>query len=84
MEYSLCLFFAKSVSYTFLFWLPTYISDAGGFQAAMSADLATVFDIGGIAGGLIAGLASDRTSASAVICAIMLVVAMPMVGPNSL
>ena len=26
VEYSLCLFFAKLVSYTFLFWLPFYIS----------------------------------------------------------
>lgn len=26
IEFSLCLFFAKLVSYTFLFWLPKYIS----------------------------------------------------------
>lgn len=29
VEYSLCLFFAKLVSYTFLFWLPSYIENTG-------------------------------------------------------
>ena len=28
IEFSLCLFFAKLVSYTFLFWLPKYIKKA--------------------------------------------------------
>jgi hypothetical protein len=28
-EFSMCLFFSKLVSYTFLFWLPTYIKDSG-------------------------------------------------------
>ena len=27
LEFSLCLFFAKLVSYTFLYWLPTFIMD---------------------------------------------------------
>lgn len=26
IEYSLCLFFTKLVSYTFLYWLPQYIA----------------------------------------------------------
>ena len=29
IEFSLCLFFAKLVSYTFLYWLPLYISNVG-------------------------------------------------------
>ena len=29
LEFSLCLFFAKLVSYTFLYWLPTLIMDTG-------------------------------------------------------
>ncbi|CAB4070338.1 SLC37A1_2 [Lepeophtheirus salmonis] len=29
IEFSLCLFFAKLVSYTFLYWLPTFIKDNG-------------------------------------------------------
>ena len=30
--YALCLFFAKLVAYTFLYWLPFYISYTGTFQ----------------------------------------------------
>ena len=33
IEFSLCLFFAKLVSYTFLFWLPNYISSTSGLDA---------------------------------------------------
>lgn len=29
MEFSLCLLFAKLVSYTFLYWLPLYIFNVG-------------------------------------------------------
>lgn len=29
VEFSLCLLFAKLVSYTFLYWLPLYISNVG-------------------------------------------------------
>lgn len=29
IEFSLCLLFAKLVSYTFLFWLPLYITSVG-------------------------------------------------------
>lgn len=29
VEFSLCLLFAKLVSYTFLFWLPLYITSVG-------------------------------------------------------
>jgi len=31
IEFSLCLFFAKLVSYTFLYWLPTFIKESGKF-----------------------------------------------------
>lgn len=31
MEFSLCLLFAKLVSYTFLYWLPLYIVNVGEF-----------------------------------------------------
>lgn len=32
VEFSLCLLFAKLVSYTFLFWLPLYITKAGNLH----------------------------------------------------
>ena len=31
VEFSLCLLFAKLVSYTFLFWLPLYITNVGEY-----------------------------------------------------
>ncbi|XP_012251926.2 glucose-6-phosphate exchanger SLC37A2 isoform X2 [Athalia rosae] len=78
IEYSLCLFFAKLVSYTFLYWLPLYISASTKFSARLSADLSTLFDIGGIAGAITAGLLSDWSGMSAVTCAAMLSLAVPM------
>jgi len=77
IEFSLCLFFAKLVSYTFLFWLPNYISSTSGFDARSSATLSTFFDVGGIIGGIIAGVISDKSGMSATTCAGMLVAAIP-------
>merc|ERR1719245_1279325 len=42
-----------------------------------AAYLSTLFDVGGIAGGIAAGLISDSTGKSASTCAIMLVAAIP-------
>lgn len=78
IEFSLCLFFAKLVSYTFLYWLPRYIKVSTSFSATDSANLSTLFDVGGILGGIIAGVISDNTGASATTCTVMLLVAIPM------
>ncbi|KAI4529904.1 hypothetical protein MG293_019760 [Ovis ammon polii] len=48
VEFSLCLLFAKLVSYTFLYWLPLYISNVVHFSAKEAGDLSTLFDVGGI------------------------------------
>jgi len=78
LEFSFCLFFAKLVSYTFLFWLPDYISNASHLDAHKAADLSTVFDFGGCLGGIVAGVVSDATGSSACTCAVMLLVAAPL------
>lgn len=78
VDFSLALFFAKLVSYTFLFWLPFYIHASTTFNSAVSAFVSTVFDFGGIIGGILAGYLSDRTGASAITCMIFLVAAVPM------
>lgn len=44
-----------------------------------AAYLSTLFDMGGIVGGILAGLISDYTGKSASTCALMLVTAVPMV-----
>lgn len=78
LEFSMCLLFAKLVSYTFLYWLPLYISNIAHFDAKEAGDMSTLFDVGGIMGGILAGLVSDYTGARAATCWIMLVAAAPM------
>ncbi|XP_068186987.1 glucose-6-phosphate exchanger SLC37A2 isoform X1 [Antennarius striatus] len=78
MEFSLCLLFAKLVSYTFLYWLPLYISNVAHFDAREAGDMSTLFDVGGIVGGIMAGLVSDYTGGRATTCCAMLLCAAPM------
>uniref|UniRef100_A0A0D9X4K5 Major facilitator superfamily (MFS) profile domain-containing protein n=1 Tax=Leersia perrieri TaxID=77586 RepID=A0A0D9X4K5_9ORYZ len=52
--FALCLFFSKLVAYTFLYWLPFYISHTpiGGeyLSDALAGSLSTIFDVGGVLG----------------------------------
>uniref|UniRef100_A0A0R3W1Z3 Sugar phosphate exchanger 3 n=1 Tax=Taenia asiatica TaxID=60517 RepID=A0A0R3W1Z3_TAEAS len=90
IEYSLALFFVKATAYVFLFWLPKYLKEVHGFEATLAADTSAVFDAGGILGGIVAGLITDRGSCYATVCVIMLVLGMPglyvyfLVGDSSL
>ncbi|KAM6970062.1 glucose-6-phosphate exchanger SLC37A2 [Aplochiton taeniatus] len=90
VEFSLCLLFAKLVSYTFLYWLPLYIANVAHFEAKEAGDMSTLFDVGGIIGGIVAGLVSDYSGGRATTCCVMLIVAAPMlflynhIGQNSL
>uniref|UniRef100_A0A672I533 Major facilitator superfamily (MFS) profile domain-containing protein n=1 Tax=Salarias fasciatus TaxID=181472 RepID=A0A672I533_SALFA len=77
IEFSLCLLFAKLVSYTFLFWLPLYITKAANLDAKTAGDLSTLFDVGGIVGGVLAGVISDKLGKRASTCAVMLLLAAP-------
>ena len=76
VEYSLCLFFSKLVSYTFLYWLPRYITSTS-FDSKDSACLSTPFNVGGIVGAILAGYLSDRLRVNGIICNIMLILAIP-------
>ena len=120
VEFSLSLFFSKLVSYTFLYWLPLYISHSNrkllveineihnfgifnsilkmlswsarllcscileAMGATLSADLSTLFDVGGIIGAIAAGVISDHSGMSATTCVGMLAVAAPMVSQTLL
>uniref|UniRef100_A0A673YXR9 Solute carrier family 37 member 1 n=1 Tax=Salmo trutta TaxID=8032 RepID=A0A673YXR9_SALTR len=77
IEFSLCLLFAKLVSYTFLFWLPLYITKAAHLDAKKAGELSTLFDVGGIVGGILAGVISDKLGKRATTCAVMLLLAAP-------
>nr|XP_020669731.1 glucose-6-phosphate exchanger SLC37A2 isoform X2 [Pogona vitticeps] len=78
VEFSFCLLFAKLVSYTFLYWLPLYIVNVAHLTAKEAGDMSTLFDAGGIVGGILAGLISDYTGGRATTCCVMLIVAAPM------
>ncbi|KAL1501753.1 hypothetical protein ABEB36_007023 [Hypothenemus hampei] len=78
VEFSLSLFFAKLVSYTFLYWLPLYVNASTTMGASLSADLSTLFDVGGIAGAIVAGIVSDRSDMPATTCVSMLILSAPM------
>ncbi|GAB2294115.1 hypothetical protein Dimus_028334 [Dionaea muscipula] len=71
--YAFSLFFAKLVAYTFLYWLPFYISytEIGGkyLSSETSGNLSTLFDIGGVVGGILAGYVSDYVDARAITAA---------------
>ncbi|KAM4547389.1 LOW QUALITY PROTEIN: glucose-6-phosphate exchanger SLC37A2 [Fundulus diaphanus] len=75
VEFSLCLMFAKLVSYTFLYWLPLYISNVAHFEAKQAGDMSTLFDAGGILGGILAGLVYGGRAST---CCVMLIAAAPM------
>ncbi|KAM3388925.1 hypothetical protein ACQJBY_011198 [Aegilops geniculata] len=79
--FALCLFFCKLVAYTFLYWLPFYLShtEIGGEYLSDSAAgiLSTLFDVGGVVGGILAGHISDRLDARALTAATFTFSAIP-------
>ncbi|KAL6556250.1 hypothetical protein OROGR_005538 [Orobanche gracilis] len=81
IPFALCLFFAKLVAYTFLYWLPFYLSRTaieGQYMSVKSAgNLSTLFDVGGIIGGILAGYISDKLRARATTAATFLYAAIP-------
>ncbi|KAG2660264.1 hypothetical protein PVAP13_1KG416900 [Panicum virgatum] len=79
--FALCLFFAKLVAYTFLYWLPFYLSQTaiGGehMSAASAGYISVLFDVGGIIGGILAGFISDQLNARATTAAVFMYLAIP-------
>ncbi|PIN20312.1 Permease of the major facilitator superfamily [Handroanthus impetiginosus] len=80
-SYAFCLFFSKLVAYTFLYWLPFYIRHtavAGVHLSHKTAGiLSTIFDIGGVFGGIAAGFISDMIEARAVTSVTFLLLSIP-------
>ncbi|CAL9060950.1 putative glycerol-3-phosphate transporter 4 [Musa acuminata AAA Group] len=81
VPFALCLFFSKLVAYTFLYWLPFYLSHTaigGEYLSVKSAgNLSTLFDVGGIIGGILAGFISDQLNARATTAATFIYLAIP-------
>ncbi|XP_057475123.1 putative glycerol-3-phosphate transporter 4 [Actinidia eriantha] len=81
IPFAFCLFFSKLVAYTFLYWLPFYLSQTaigGEYMSVKSAgNLSTLFDVGGIVGGILAGYVSDKLEARATTAASFMYAAIP-------
>ncbi|KAH7332195.1 hypothetical protein KP509_20G074600 [Ceratopteris richardii] len=79
--FALCLFFTKLVAYTFLYWLPFYIRHTeiqGRYLSdSTSGNLSTIFDVGGVFGGILAGHLSDRMRARAITAASFMYLSIP-------
>lgn len=60
------------------FWFNT-----ATLSASESANLSTLFDVGGIAGAIVAGMLSDYSGMSALTCTAMLALAVPTVSSFS-
>lgn len=80
-SFAICLFFSKLVAYTFLYWLPFYIRHTAVAGVHLSHEtagmLSTIFDIGGVLGGVLAGLVSDKLEARAITSVAFLLLSIP-------
>lgn len=76
-EFALSLFFAKLVAYTFLFWLPYYITSSAALTPAAAARLSAAFDAGGVIGAVLAGALLDKSGTPATVCAAGYIAAAP-------
>ncbi|KAK8941175.1 putative glycerol-3-phosphate transporter 1 [Platanthera zijinensis] len=79
--FAFCLFFSKLVAYTFLYWLPFYISHkviGGEYLSDSTARLlSSLFDVGGVFGGILAGHVSDHLDIRAIMAASFMYSAIP-------
>ncbi|KAL8621692.1 hypothetical protein ACOMHN_024663 [Nucella lapillus] len=78
VPYALCYAFLKLVNYSFFFWLPFYLSNAYNMAETVADRLSIWYDLGGVVGGTVAGVISDRLQTRTVVVTPMLVIAVPM------
>ncbi|KAL2102449.1 hypothetical protein ACEWY4_001617 [Coilia grayii] len=76
IPYSLAYACLKMVNYSFFFWLPFYLSSNFGWKEVEADRLSVWYDVGGIIGGTVQGLASDVLGRRAPIIALSLLLAM--------
>ncbi len=76
IEFAMSLFFCKFVAYTFIYWLPYYLGHVG-FPAETAGYLSIFFDLGGIPGGVIAGVVSDKFGDRGVVIFVYLALTIP-------
>lgn len=76
LAYALAYACLKLVNYAFFFWLPTYLSQGLHWEDRKSDELSNFYDIGGITGGIIAGIITDIMGKRSPIVCFMLLLSM--------
>eukprot|EP00794_Sanderia_malayensis_P009274 gene9274-10252_t len=76
IPYSLSYACLKMVNYSFFFWLPTYLAQGLHWKDKKSDELSNFYDLGGIFGGIIAGVVSDRLGYRSPVVSTMLLLSM--------
>lgn len=77
IPYSLAYAFLKLVNYSFFFWLPFYLNNQYNWKESTADQLSTAYDIAGIIGGTLVGLASDRLGKRTILIVPMLILSIP-------
>jgi len=75
--YSLCFACLKMINYSFLFWLPFYLTSKFGWRETVAGEISIWYDVGGIFGGIIGGFLSDLVKKRSVVIVVLLTLAIP-------
>jgi len=75
--YSLCYACLKMINYSFLFWLPFYLSNKFGWEESVADEISIWYDVGGIVGGIIGGYISDLIKKRSIVITVLLTLAIP-------
>jgi len=65
------------INYSFLFWLPFYLSNKFGWEESAADEISIWYDVGGIFGGIIGGYISDLIKKRSVVITVLLTLAIP-------
>ena len=76
IQYALANACLKMVNYAFLFWLPTYLAQGLHIDDKTSDNLSNLYDVGGMLGGIAAGVISDFLGYRAPVLSIMLLLSL--------
>lgn len=77
IPYSLSYAFIKLVNYAFFFWLPVYLQQGLHWDDSLSDQLSSLYDGGGIFGGIIVGIITDLMGFRSPIVGVTLALSIP-------
>lgn len=78
IEFCFCMFFSRMVGYTFHFWLPVFMQKTDVKTASLAAFYSLAYVLGGSIGGILAGIFVDLTKRTATVCALFLLISIPV------